>query len=424
MTIQTVPEKGASGHLILRARSLREQVRAQASEAERLGHYTPELHQTFLESGFYNLLTPSRYGGLETDLRTFAKIMIEIGRGDPGTAWCLCLGQGHALTTATHWPEQGQREAFQNDSGYFRASHGVNPSGTAKRIDGGWLINARSTYQSGIAYATHATVTVRVVDEHAGNFSSYDAPDRVADFSSMLHVLIPAGRFMVSNDWGADRVFGMRASGSNSVIVEDLLVLDHQIARFGPDPAPVGSVPGAVLHDNPIYAGGPSVSFAQLELVVSIVGAARAALDEYEVLAKTKAPLTPGTSGLRFQDPFYQRDFGTAKMKADAAEAIVLHTAEAMSTLSRDAVSGVRVFDVAADNTFAGMILEAGEMACDAVDILFRSAGTSACMAGQPMQRYLRDIAMYRTHRGSQYNATAQRYGALALGALGLGDRT
>ncbi|MBF2714131.1 hypothetical protein GOZ80_18190 [Agrobacterium vitis] len=418
MTIQTFPEKEASNQLILRACGLKDQIRAQAGAAERLGRYTPELHQTFLKSGFYNLLTPTRYGGLETDLRTFAKIMIEIGRGDPGTAWCLCLGQGHALTTATHWPEQGQREAFHNGSGYFRASHGVNPSGTAQRVEGGWLVNARSPYQSGVAYATHATVTVRAVDEQALKAPASDAPARVADFSAMLHVLIPAGKFKVSDDWGADRVFGMRASGSNSVIVEDLVVADHQVARFGPDPAPVGSVPGARLHDNPIYAGGPSVSFAQLELVVTVVGAARAALDEYEALAKTKAPLTPGTSGLRFQDPFYQRDFGAAKMKADAAEAIVLHTAEAMSALSRDAVTGSRQFDVKADNTFAGMILEAGELACDAVDILFRSAGTSASMANQPMQRYLRDIAIYRTHRGSQYNSTAQRYGAVALGAF------
>ncbi|MGV2181463.1 acyl-CoA dehydrogenase family protein [Rhizobium rhizogenes] len=417
MSIQTYPKKGASKQLILRARNLRDLIRAQASEAERLGHYVPELHRAFLEAGFYHLLTPARYGGLETDLRTFAQIMIEIGRGDPGTAWCLCLGQGHALTTATHWPELAQHEAFLNDNGYFRASHSFNPSGTAQRVDGGWLINARSTYQSGVAYATHATVTVRAIDEHASKPAMLNAPARVGDFSSMVHVLIPAGKFSVSDDWGADRVFGMRASGSNSVIVKDVVVPEHHIARFGPEPALAGTIPGAILHDNPIYAGGPTVCFAQLELVVTTVGAARAALDEYEGLAKTKAPLTQGTAGLRFQDPFYQRDFGVAKMKTDAAEAIILHTAEAIDALCRDAVSGKREFDIAADNTFAGMILEAGEMACDAVDILFRSSGTSASMADQPMQRYLRDTAMYRTHRGSQYNATAQRYGAAALGA-------
>lgn len=406
----------SSKHLIERARQLRPQIRAEADAAERLGHYTPELHDAFREAGFYDLLTPRRYGGLEVDLGTFARIMMEVGRGDPGTAWCLCLGQGHALTTAAHWPERAQQEVFATEHGYFRASHSLNPSGTAQRVDGGWLINAHSRYQSGIAYATHATVSVKVVDDStAPSPGEGPSPTGGQDPAAVVQVLIPAGQFTVDSNWGADTVFGLRASGSNSIVVDRQFVPEYYAASFGPEPAV--AAPGAVLHDNPIYSGLPAISFFQLELVVSAVGAARAALDVYAELAKTKVPLHRSPAGLRFEDPFYQRDFGAAKMKTDAAEAIVLHTADTITAWCREAVDGLRTFTGATDNTLAGMLVEAGELAGDAVDILFRSAGTSASMHGQPMQRYLRDISMYRTHRGAQYSPTAAHYGAVELSA-------
>lgn len=445
MTAQTPTRsiERSPAELVAHAAQLRELIRDQAEEAEGLGHYNQDVHKAFLEAGFYQLLTPRRYGGLEVDLRTFAKIVMEVGRGDPGTAWCLCLGQGHALTTAALWPEKAQDEVFNNASGYFRASHAFNPAGTAKRVPGGLLINANSRYQSGVPYATHATVSVVLVDEDGGpadappgappgpppgapvGAPSEPPPGAPAGAppmphgdvppSQMLQVLIPKDQFTIVENWGADAVLGMRASGSNSITVENQIVPEHYAITMSPDLLASTTSHGVKLHGNPMYLGAATGSFFQLELVVSVIGAARAALDEYERLARTRTTAYQG-GGLRNKDPFYQRDFGAAKTKTDAATAIACYVADTITELSSEAIAGTITFTPDMDIELGCMLMQAGHLAAEAVDILFASAGTSASGRGQRMQRYLRDVWMYRTHIGAQYDPFVRRSGAGSLG--------
>ena len=41
-------------------------------------------------------------------------------------------------------------------------------------------------------------------------------------------------------------------------------------------------------------------------------------------------------------------------------------------------------------------------MACEAIEMMFRTAGSSATNPGQKMGRYFRDVQMYLTHPSSQ----------------------
>lgn len=391
--------------LISRAVALRETIRAQAAEAEVLGRYTPGMHEAFLDAGFYHMLTPRMYGGYETDLRTFAKVIIEVGRGDPGTGWCLCLGHGHALTTAARWTRKAQDHVFNNDTGYFRASHSLVPAGKAFPVDGGYRIQARSPYQSGVPYSTHATVNVQLVEDNADP----DAPPR------FLQVLIPASQFEILDDWGGDKIIGMRASGSNTVVVDDKFVpSEFAIEIDWLAEAELWESEGTRIHHNPMYLG-VSQGFLNLELVSCVVGAARAAVDEYTRLMLSK-PVAMPPYGPRRVDPMYQRDLGTAVLKTNAAEALVLHAAEVYTAHCADAVNGVRAFDRKSDIEVFGLMQEAGKMACEAVETLFRSAGSSSAGKGQPMQRYMRDVLMYRTHTTAQFDVMAQRVGAVQIG--------
>ena len=44
----------------------------------------------------------------------------------------------------------------------------------------------------------------------------------------------------------------------------------------------------------------------------------------------------------------------------------------------------------------------AGWLACDAVELIFRAASSSASKKGQRIERYFRDVAMYRSHISAQ----------------------
>ena len=64
------------------------------------------------------------------------------------------------------------------------------------------------------------------------------------------------------------------------------------------------------------------------------------------------------------------------------------------------------------------MSQEASQLACRAVDLLFETAGPRASLGGQRLQRYFRDIQMYRVHTTAQPSFATLRAQA-HLGQLG-----
>jgi 3-hydroxy-9,10-secoandrosta-1,3,5(10)-triene-9,17-dione monooxygenase len=385
------------------ARSLRELIRSRQDESEQRGHYTADIHEKMLDLGLYHLLTPRRFGGLEVSLKTWLRVVIEISAADPGTGWCYCLGHSHSIQAAALFPESVQNEAFSHPSGYFRASHSLAPGGTARAVEGGYSLTGVSRYQSGSPYSTHAIVFVTVEGE-----TDEAGTPRTAQ------VLLPSAQFRLLDDWGGGKVLGMRASGSNSVAYDDAVVpVEHLVPATWAGEIPA-ELTGAALHGNPLYIGSVQ-SFLGAELSAVAVGAARAALDEWEQLARVrKAPLPPFAT--RDHDPESQRLFGEASVKTDAAEAILLQVADTIAEWSEAFVHRGAPLTRGMDTRLNGLTLEAGRLAGEAVDLLVRSAGSSEARPGRRMERYARDIMMYRTHAAAQYGAWMQGIGATILG--------
>lgn len=391
----------SSEQLIANAASLKGQILQQASEAESTGRYTPEVHEALLAGGLYHLMTPKRYGGIEADAATFSKIVMELAEGDPGSAWCYSLGHAHNLNVAAFWPEEVQDEVFRTDAGYFRASHSMQPAGTARRVEGGYVVNARSGYQSGVPYATHAIVFVELED--AGESRPV-----------YVDVLVPAGQFTVLDDWGGSRTLGLRSSGSNSVVVNDQFVPEGYVHRSTNLPDPVDTV-GIRLHGNPLYLGTP-LTFQCLTTTSVMVGAARGAMEEYERAARSKPSGHP-PFGPRSEDDIYQRDFFVAKMKTDTAEAAMLTAARKYTERSEAAVDGTAEFTLKMNTELCGMVIEAGRLACEAVEQVFSSIGASSARGGQRIERIIRDVQMFRAHNYNNYLAMARNFGAIYFDA-------
>jgi 3-hydroxy-9,10-secoandrosta-1,3,5(10)-triene-9,17-dione monooxygenase len=387
---------------------MRDLLREQQDDAEARGYYSQEVHQAFLDAGFYHILTPKRYGGYEYDIATFFRVIAEVSRGDPGTGWCLCLGHGHNLTTASYFSEEAQDEVFDNPMGYFRASHSAVPAGTATKVEGGYLINATSPYQSGAPYSSHVTVNVQYVNED-GAAQEGDGPPRMAT------ALVPATQFTMLHDWGGEATFGLRSSGSNTVVVDDQLLPEHLVVPMDWlfRDHNQGTV-GTELHKNPMYMGRIG-GFFHGELVAPILGAAKAALDEYaDIITSRKTSLPPFR--MRYEDQNYQRDFGMALTMTDAAEAIIMGAADLYTAQGRAWFETGKPITRDEDQRSGGMMQRAGEMASEAVELLFRSAGSSASKRGQRMQRYFRDVMTYRGHGTAQFLNWAPRYAMTYFG--------
>ncbi len=391
-----VPEPDLTPEAVIaRARALIPAIREQADEAERLGHHTRELDGQFVAAGFYRMLQPRRFGGYEFDLPAFWQAMLAVSAGDPGTGWGLTLGAHHALVVGAWFPEEGQRDIF-GPSGEFRCPHRPPPMGTAEPADGGYLVSGTWDYCSGIAHATH----------FMGNA-------QVAGSSERIAVVIPVEQVTVLDDWGDGVTLGMNSSGSNSVRADRVFVPAH---RAVPGDWTHGTVPapGADLHRNPMYCGR-IYGVYHAGLVIPVIGAARAALEEYEHIIRTRPTVFPPQVP-RYTHPDYQRPYGQALALTDAAEAIVLRAGQRYMELARRWAGGGEPFSREDDVRLWAMIQQAGRLAARAVETIFAAASSSAARRGQRIQRYYRDMSMYRGHIAAQHLNTAAELARVHFG--------
>ncbi|MCE0767734.1 hypothetical protein LWC35_33275 [Pseudonocardia kujensis] len=397
-----VPEPDLTpAEMIARAESMKPKLRSLQDDFERRGSYSEEVHQEFQANGFYRILQPRRFGGYEFDVTTFWKVMVKIAEGDPGTGWCLALASHHALVIGSGFTEQAQREIF-GPNGDFRAPHRVPPMGSAVPTEGGYIVNGTWDYCSGMPYSTH----------FMGN-ATVSGGDDAEQHPSNIVVVIPRGQVTMLDDWGGGRLLGLQSSGSNSVVVENVFVPTHWTCDWEGMRA-AGPNVGTELHPNPMYLGVLR-SVYHAGLAVSVVGAARAAVDELEELITTKETHFPPRVP-RYTHPDHQRAFGLASVLADSAEALIYRVGDVyMERCQRWADTG-QPFDQEDDVQLYTILQQAGQLAARAVDEVFSIGSSSAVKRGQRLQRYYRDAAMYRSHISAQYLGTATERAKLHFG--------
>ena len=138
--------------MVARAVALRPKLIADQEATEQRTYYSAEMHEAFLNAGFYHLYVPRRYGGYEFDVPTYVGVVQEIARGCVSTAWCMGLAMNHALMVGSWWPQEAQDEIFAG--GDFRCASVAAPVGRAERTDAGWEINGQVAFASGSPYST------------------------------------------------------------------------------------------------------------------------------------------------------------------------------------------------------------------------------------------------------------------------------
>jgi 3-hydroxy-9,10-secoandrosta-1,3,5(10)-triene-9,17-dione monooxygenase len=403
-----VPEPGLRpAEMVARAQALIPEIRDQQAEAERLGHHLDALDRKFVQAGFYRLLQPRRFGGYEFDLPTFWQVTLAVATGDPGTGWALTLAAHHALVLGAFFPEQGQREIFGPD-GDYHGPHRAPPTGTAEPAESGFVVSGTWDYCSGIAHATHLMVNAMIAG--AG------AADRAGDGQGRppaLVAVIPMDQVTVLSDWGDGTTLGMNSSGSNSARVDGVFVPAQRTTAWDWTRR-AGPAPGAQLHGNMMYCGR-IYSVYHGGLVVPVIGAARAALAEFEQIITTKKTYIPPPVP-RYTHPDHQRPYGYALALTDSAEGLLLRVAELyMEYCQRWADTG-EPFSREDDVRLYAMLQQAGQLAVRAIDVIFAAASSSAAKRGQRIQRYYRDVAMYHGHIAAQYLATASELARVHFG--------
>jgi 3-hydroxy-9,10-secoandrosta-1,3,5(10)-triene-9,17-dione monooxygenase len=380
--------------LVARAAAMRETLRARQAECEALGRLPDATNQEYIDAGFFRVLQPRRFGGYELGLEAFLRIAIELARGCPSSGWVYALTAGHAHTV-TMWPEQGQIELFGD--GDFRCPFSNLPA-RAVAVDGGYRIDGWWDYGSGCDTATHfiggvaVSVDGEVVDTRWAAF--------------------PREAYSIVDNWDT---LGMRGTGSRRVVVEELFVPEHHTAPSPNPNRPVVDFPGRGVHENPIYRCGTIFPLLVSEPAAVAVGIAHGAIDHYIEILQTRRQYGPA-SPLRRELSMFQRDLGRATALVDTAESALMQVA---ATWTRYAVEAAERGIETTDEQQRRLLMicqQIVELSTQAVDIVFRSAGTSATRKGESVERCFRDVNMIRTHVTMQFERTWENVGQMRLG--------
>lgn len=397
-----VPEPDLTAdQMIARATAMRQTLRDASAETEANGHYSPALHQAFTDAGFYRALQPRRFGGYEFGLDDFFRLVIEISRGDPATGWALCLASAHVFQLAAFFEEQTQIDVFGDDGHVVIPARGI-PRGKAIKVADGYSVTGNWDYASGSTYATHF-MAVCFGEELDAN----GTPER-------LLVMMQRDEFAILDDWGGDQTIGLGGTASNTITSTDVFIPEHRVMGYNwkDFEIPDEGTPGYQLHGNPMYLAR-SLTLFYGELNSIMVGAGRAALDVYEDMMRERPTSFPPPMP-RLDSPDYQRWFGEALALVDAAEYAVRGiSADYMNKCRRWAEHG-EPFDVIDDARMRDAVAVAGQLATQAVDLMFTTGGSTAARKGSHLQRYFRDVSMFRTHIAAQYGvvmgATGRAY--------------
>jgi 3-hydroxy-9,10-secoandrosta-1,3,5(10)-triene-9,17-dione monooxygenase len=392
---------GSAEEIIARAEALRPYLHEQQAATEERTFYSPETHEAFKEAGFYRLLVPRRYGGLEMSIPTFFSVIAAIARGCPSTGWMLSLGVGHALQVGSYYPEQAQEETYGEDGHFVASSSFAYQDALATPVDGGYRVKGTWHFCSGVPYSTHHIGLIPTVSEDIG-------------IEHLLMAIIPADRYRRLDNWGD--LIGLKGSGSHSIVVEDTFIPSHMVVPITDFATAEGHTEGSRLHGNPMYAGR-FMAFAAGELASVQVGAAQATADELERLLPGKREISLTMSGaLKAESLDYQRCLGLAIAYSDSAHSILSSMGDRYEELARRRVEDGVPFSDEDELRVYGQHMTATKLCWEAGETAFRAASTTGARDGARMQRVFRDLCAFRTNGVHQFDFRAPSIAQARMG--------
>jgi alkylation response protein AidB-like acyl-CoA dehydrogenase len=267
------------------------------------------------------------------------------------------------------------------------------PAGNGRSIatDGGYQLSGQWAFASGCRHATWLNGTAPV-------FESDGSPRRIAGGGQASQAsLFPVGQAEIWDTW---HVSGLRGTGSDTFVVEDLFVPEAHTVRWN---AESRHEPGPLYRFTTTHAF--STGFASVAM-----GIARGALDAFFELAQEKTPR--GHQSVLRDNPVVQDRVARAEAQLRSARAFLHQTlTELWETATRGEAFTLEQRALIRLATTSGI-----QQAAQVVDAVYRLAGATAVFEANPFERRFRDVhAVSQQIQGSE--AHFQPVGRVFLGA-------
>ncbi|EMD24823.1 3-hydroxy-9,10-secoandrosta-1,3,5(10)-triene-9,17-dione monooxygenase oxygenase subunit [Amycolatopsis azurea] len=380
----------AAQDVIAGIRELLPVLRERAQEAEDARRVPEESVKALQETGFFKLLQPKTFGGLEADPVSFYTAVKLVASACGSTGWVASILGVHPWHLGL-FEAQAQQDVWGDDTD-VRISSSYAPMGKADVVDGGYRLSGRWSFSSGCDHATWVLLGGPVFKD-----------GKPVDFCTYL---VPISDYTIEDVW--DTV-GLRGTGSNDIIVNDVFVPKHRALSF--IATSKCKTPGQEINPGPLYKL-PYGSVHPSTITAPIIGMAQGAYDAHvEYQGKRVRAAYAGEQSK--EDPFAKVRIAEAASEIDAAWLQLTHNIDELYQL---ACKGEKLpfptrLRVRRDQ------VRGTERAIFAIDRLFENSGGRALQAGTPIQRFWRDAHAGRVHAA---NDAERAYVMFGTGAFGL----
>jgi alkylation response protein AidB-like acyl-CoA dehydrogenase len=359
----------------------------EAQEAEKNATISENVVKLIKETKLNRIMLPKEYGSPQIDLKGFAKIVRKVANYNISAAWLTYLYPLHNILPA-YLPKKGRDEII-NQGGLivdvFAAVGKAEKDGDGYRINGTW------NFASGVLYSDWIGLGVSV-----------QFPDR--DKPEVCLPMLKTSEVQIVRNWDT---FGLRGSGSNQVIVDNVYVPMERMLRLEAADT-TGLPPEAVINpeadydkEYPFYHV-PFYPTFYLGFPNMAIGGAERILEEFKKLTEKRVRLMDGMR--ESESPRSQRVL--AEMTADfhVADALMDKYITLLENYEKDGYKTER-------SEFFAIRTKIIKICVDIAVRALLTLGGGALYKGGPMELFLRDIIGVATHKTSLYEDSVAAYG-------------
>ncbi len=345
-------------------------VRAARDEAEQMRQTPPALAAEITRAGIYQMYLPKSVGGPETAPLTAFRVVEALSRVDGSVGWCAMIATAISMNVG-RLPVEVGRELAGTPADY-RGAGSARPAGRIWQVPGGYRVKGRWNFASGIQNARWLYCTCVMMDG--------DTPVSAPTGAPLLRaVWVPRESVTIVDTWS---VMGMRGTGSQDFVVDDVVVPEHRSCLS--DAAPIETGPLYNRRAWYVHLWTPSAANA--------LGIARGAIDSLAEIAATEASTM--SANLLRDRPMVQARIAEAEAIVAAARAFVF---DAVGRLWGALCAGETPSDqMIAQGRLA--LVHAMHESVRAVDKVFHAAGTNAIYTRLPLERAFRDVHVAVQH--------------------------
>ena len=379
-----------SGKVLDAVLDLLPRFRERAVDAEQARRLPPETITDLQEAGVFRMLQPRRSGGDEASPVEFYEVVRAVASADGSTGWVASVLGVHPWQLAL-FPVAAQDDVWGTDRDTL-VSSSYAPTGTATAVEGGYRVDGRWAFSSGCDSCSWSLLGALVMGEDG----------RPVDF---LTVLLPRSDYRVDDTWD---VLGLRATGSNDVVVQDAYVPAHRALSFRDVSAL--SCPGHAVNDAPLYRL-PFGTLFSCTITAPLIGIAQGAYDAHVASMRERVRISYGGQKVA-QDPFAHVRVARAASDIDAA----------WLQLVRNVEEQLRHAEAGADLPMELRLrarrdqVMGTERALGAVELMFKNSGGRSLRTGHPVERAWRDAHAASVHAANDTERWLAMYGKGAFG--------